>query len=413
LLVTHLHPELTRGGSQQAHYELFQGLRAEADVEAYFLGATDPTTPGLYKAGASITGFDGRSNEFIYLATAYDYLWHRTPPRRHVEAFVELLETIRPDVVHFRHFTYFGMGLLTLARRILPDCRIVFTFCDFFTICEANGHMLRRTDGSVCAGASPVRCHQCFPDRPPEHFMLRRLWFQRHLSVVDRFACPSRFQIEHFVDWGIAREKIFHVPTGQLMYARSAPPDHDGCKNRFGFFGRFIDGKGVHIVLRAVQELRSQGFFDFIVELNADGLETATLPIRREIEAFLAEEAARPPAERNVLNNGPYQADQIETRMQRVDWCIVPSIWREVFGLVISEAWMFGRPVIGSNIGSMAERIEHEVDGLLFEAGDPRALAAAMRRAATEPGLWGRLSAATPEPPSLAGTVTGYRALYQ
>jgi len=40
-------------------------------------------------------------------------------------------------------------------------------------------------------------------------------------------------------------------------------------------------------------------------------------------------------------------------------------------------------------------------------------LAAAMRRAATEPGLWGRLSAATPEPPSLAGTVTGYRALYQ
>jgi len=30
----------------------------------------------------------------------------------------------------------------------------------------------------------------------------------------------------------------------------------------------------------------------------------------------------------------------------------VPSVWWEIFGLVISEAWMFGRPVIAQSINA-------------------------------------------------------------
>ena len=99
--------------------------------------------------------------------------------------------------------------------------------------------------------------------------------------------------------------------------------------------------------------------------------------------------------------------------MARVDWTIVPSVWWEIFGLVISEAWMFGRPVICSNVGGMAERVRHEVDGLHFEMGDPASLAAAIRRASTEDGLWERLHAAVPEPPSRAEMADGFLALYR
>ena len=98
--------------------------------------------------------------------------------------------------------------------------------------------------------------------------------------------------------------------------------------------------------------------------------------------------------------------------MARVDWCIMPSVWWEVFGLVISEAWMFGRPVICSNVGGMAERVRDEVDGLHFEMGDPRALAAAIRRACEEDGLWQRLRDALPEPPGRELMVQGYLPLY-
>ena len=87
LLVSQAHPELKRGGAQQTCYELFLGLSAEPDVEAFFLAAAEPGAyPGLAKPGARITGFDGRKNEFLYLAAHYDTIWHRTTSRRHVEA---------------------------------------------------------------------------------------------------------------------------------------------------------------------------------------------------------------------------------------------------------------------------------------------------------------------------------------
>jgi glycosyltransferase involved in cell wall biosynthesis len=308
--------------------------------------------------------------------------------------------------VHFHHFFTYGVDLLTLTRRVLPDARMVFTFHEFMSICAADGHMVRRTDRSLCTHASPVRCHQCFPDRSPEQFLTRRLWFQAHLGVVDVFTCPSRFMIEHYVRWGIPREKIHHVLNGQRAYGTKQGPA-PGPKTRFGFFGQFVDSKGVHILLRAVQQLRAQGFTGFSVDLNGDNLRYASAAVRQEIEEFLAEEAALPIDEQIVRHNGPYHVDDLGGRMARIDWCIVPSTWWEIFGLVISEAWMFGKPVICSNVGGPAERVEDEIGGLHFALGDHRALARTIERAATEEGLWERLAAGVPPAPARSAMVSG------
>jgi glycosyltransferase involved in cell wall biosynthesis len=105
--------------------------------------------------------------------------------------------------------------------------------------------------------------------------------------------------------------------------------------------------------------------------------------------------------------------DRLPRLMARVDWCVVPSVWWEVFGLVISEAWMFRRPVIASDVGGMAERVQHEVGGLLFPMGDARALAATMHRACTENGLWDRLVAGLPQPPTREAMVAGFADVYR
>ncbi len=414
LLVSVFHPELTRGGAQQVCYELFESLKAAPDFDPVLLASEDRTYPALYKSGARITGFDGRAGEYLFLSCEYDNWWHKTSSPLHVEAFAEFLATIQPDVVHFHHFITFGADLLTLTRRVLPRAKIVFTFHEFISICAADGHMVRRSDSSLCTQASPVRCHQCFPNHGPEQFLMRRMWFMRHLDVVDAFTCPSHFMIDTYVGWGIPREKITCVTNGQRDYSGSGPLGAASPgRNRFGFFGQFIDVKGVQVILRAVRILRAEGFTDFSVDLNGDNLRYATPAVREEIETFRAAEAGLPIEERIVVNNGSYHVDQLRARMSRVDWCIVPSIWWEIFGLVISEAWMFGRPVICSNVGGMAERVRDGVDGLHFEIGDARALAAAIRRACTEPGLWERLAAALPAPPGREEMVAGYRKVYK
>ena len=119
-----------------------------------------------------------------------------------------------------------------------------------------------------------------------------------------------------------------------------------------------------------------------------------------------------PIGDRIVAFNGSYSVDQLPQRMARVDWCIVPSVWWESFALVISEAWMFKRPVIASNVGGPGERVTHEKDGLLFDVADASALAQTIRRACREEGLWKRLVDGIAPPATAEVMANGYLSVY-
>lgn len=61
----------------------------------------------------------------------------------------------------------------------------------------------------------------------------------------------------------------------------------------------------------------------------------------------------------------------------QLDVMIVPSVWKEPFGMVAAESLSCGRPVIASRIGGLPE-IVNDANGTLVEPGDPQALADAM-----------------------------------
>jgi glycosyltransferase involved in cell wall biosynthesis len=411
LLVCMYHPELVRGGSQQIAYEMFEGLKAVEGVEPFLLASADHNSPAMFKSGARITGFDGRPGEFLFLSQNYDYVWQKSPDVNLAQAYKEFLELVRPDVVHFHHFMTYGVDYLTLTRKVLPGARIIFTAHEFLAICAANGHMQRLTDGALCTRASAVRCHQCLPERPPEHYFMRELWMKTHLGVVDVFTTPSRFMVSHYAAWGLDPAKFVHVTNGLRTSAQPIKATR-GKRNRFGFFGQMVDVKGLQILLQAVGLLRAQGFTDFTVEVNGDNIEFASPACRAEIETILAAEAALPAAEQKIIFNGAYHHEQLRARMARVDWVVVPSIWWEIFCLVISEAWAFGRPVITSNAGGPAERVTDGQDGLLFELGDAQALAETMLRACTEEGLWEALAQGIKKPASREEMVQGFLQVY-
>lgn len=56
-------------------------------------------------------------------------------------------------------------------------------------------------------------------------------------------------------------------------------------------------------------------------------------------------------------------------------------------------AWMHGRPVVAFDAGGARHLIIHDDDGLLVPEGDEEALARALWRVQTEPGLAARLGA--------------------
>jgi glycosyltransferase involved in cell wall biosynthesis len=414
LLVSLYHPELVRGGAQQICHDLFEGLSESEGVTPTLLAAVDPTMPQLYKSGARITGFDGRANQFIFLSRGYDYFWHRLQGDDLAEAFANFLRQVKPDVVHFHHFLLYGLDFIALTRRTLPEARIIFTFHEYLAICMANGQMVRKTDGSICDRATPIRCHQCFPETSPEYFFMREMWTKRYLDDVDLFTTPSRFMIDLYAKWGVDPARMAHVTNGQGEGRILALAERPRTKrNRFGFFGQLVDNKGVWVILQAVALLRAEGFTDFVVELNGDNLKYASEARRAEIEAFIEAERARPLDERILVHNGGYEVGQLAALMNRIDWCLVPSVWREAFGLVVSEAWLHGRPVIGSNVGGMAERIVDGENGLHFAVADARSLAETIRRACTEEGLWDKLAAGIKPPAGRDVMVGKYLELYR
>lgn len=87
----------------------------------------------------------------------------------------------------------------------------------------------------------------------------------------------------------------------------------------------------------------------------------------------------------------PVSAKQIVNLLTDYDLLAVPSQWLETGPLVVLEAFAAGIPVIGSNLGGIAELVQHEINGLLVEAASVEAWSRSLQRLNQERDLLIRL----------------------
>jgi len=103
-----------------------------------------------------------------------------------------------------------------------------------------------------------------------------------------------------------------------------------------------------------------------VLEVHGANLEHQSPEFQQKIEELRA-----PLIKQGVVQwVGPYQPHELRSRMAGVDWVVVPSIWWENSPMVIQEAKVCGRPLLVSSIGGMAEKIQHNVDGMTISAGN-------------------------------------------
>ena len=145
-----------------------------------------------------------------------------------------------------------------------------------------------------------------------------------------------------------------------------------------GIWCRFDEWKGLPVAIRAAGLLaKDMPRFRLLVAGGPTaGHESYAEELRR-----LAEREA-PGA---VVFTGWLAPGEIPSFVAGLDVAVHASTGPEPFGLVIAEAMAAGTPLVAPRIGSPLELVEHGVDGLLYEAGNPAALAIAIKRFLDEP----------------------------
>jgi glycosyltransferase involved in cell wall biosynthesis len=401
LVISHGHPDFSIGGAEIAAYNLFRSLQTNRDVEAVdFLARTNQ--PSLGTGAISLKS----PSEYLWRQDIHDWFLLRSAyPTGIYESLRAFVRLKRPDAIFIHHYAHMGLEMLRELRQELPRAFICLTLHEYMAICLNNGQMVKTASKRLCNKESPEECAACFPDRTAESFWLRKHFIQKHFEAANHFVSPSEFLRQRYIAWGIPAEHISVIENGQPKFDRlQADGNRRASRNRFGFFGQINEFKGVDILLQAMHMMKPEVRRTIQVEIHGANLELQEQRYQELIEKL------RVPliGEGSLRWVGAYEPHELQRRMNRVDWVVIPSIWWENSPMVIQEAFCCRRPVIASGIGGMAEKVRHDVDGLHFEARSALDLADTLTTAATSKGLWERLTGNITQPPTYDDSARRY-----
>lgn len=380
VILSLFHPKVVHGGAQQCAYDLFLNLRKYSNLRVCFIGATSPQTNLRTKASAYLRKVPGAEDEYYFFTGEYDYFWHNCVDSRAIKDLTLFLRRLEPRSVFLSHYMHIGIDLLGLLRFALPEVHISVGLHEMLFACLADGQMVKKTNGGLCSKAEPELCAMCFPHITADSFMARHKYNVDLLEMADSYIVPARHLGGVLVkEMGVDPQRV-HVINHPIDLDRYPSPEPDPKRlkaMRFGFFGQFVDNKGIHVLLKAGDLLnRSQPLRPFQIVINGGNKNFASDEYQSKVEGLISGSHAWEHGE--VVELGGYTHDELIRRMAGIDVVVVPSTWPEVFGLVVTEAFACYKPVIAAFIGGLAERVQHGVDGYNFVARDAADLAAKM-----------------------------------
>lgn len=181
---------------------------------------------------------------------------------------------------------------------------------------------------------------------------------------------PSAFLGDLAVGWGARGVTVLPNPAPAI----AVDPSRDELRNRFGmtgptlvFAGRLVEAKALDVGIEAARNAGTP------LLVAGDG------PERARLEAL-----------GHARFLGPLPRQQVLELFRAGDASLLSSAW-ENFPHGVVESLAAGSPVVATAVGGVTEVVRDGENGLLVAPGDPAALADAIARLFSEPGLLDRL----------------------
>ena len=347
----------------------------------------------------------------------FRYLYDNPVVGQHLQRY---LEQLRPDLVHVTSCETMSASVLRTTKE--AGIPLVLSLTDFWFLCPRI--TLLHSDGSLCDGRTTAwECLRCqlfntkayrwprrvLPERLVSALLMkssryagltrqrglrgmagdmadRKAFLRQAIGWPDLRITASSFVRNVYAANGVSAPITVHAYGHDLSWLRGHAGKTPSQTVRIGFIGQITKAKGLHLLLQAYRSLQDsfRGKLSLFIYGNM-----------RSDDAYCDGLAALAATMDGVEFRGTYLHEQSAAVFADLDVLVVPSMWYD-FPLIIHEAFATKTPVVATNLGSVAENVAHEVNGLLFERGDVADLARQLRRIVAEPGLTERLAAEIP-----------------
>ncbi len=335
--------------------------------------------------------------------------------------FLRILDEEKPDLIHFHELESLCGSLLSIAR--IKKIPYVVDIHNYWYLCHQGE--LTNMAGSVCSdflkGKKCVNCYSQYRNSrlgwmyvgyvrntplgklteklarviyrqiarrekslkkpssfPPSLFYNRREFFVKELSKAPIVIFPSQRVKDIYSKYGVSPHRSFVIMALNTTFSHIKPkelPRQPKDKVVFGYVGRVVEAKGVHLILDAVEQLRDLDGL-FVVSIFGGGDEVYIENLKKRAKNM-----------KSVEFKGHYSQDEIQSVLDSIDIAIMPSIWEDCAPIVINELKFSRTPLIGSKIGGIAESVKHGVNGFLFEPSNVSELASYMRKIIENPSI--------------------------
>lgn len=269
------------------------------------------------------------------------------------EAFANMLDVRQPDLVHVHNIygTLTTAVLVEAKRRGIPA---VMTAHDMKLVCPTYLCLDHGRSCEACGGRNFYRAalHACHRNglAASAIFALESYfnrWLRRYESL-HRIIVPSRFLRDLLIRNGIPGNRIAYIPNGVDVQNISPQPEPG---EYVLYAGRLSSEKGILTLMRAMRGTAVP------LRVVGDG------PLRSEVERNIRDAD-------NIYLEGYRRGVQLASLFKDAAFVVLPSEWYENAPLSLLEAYAYGKPVLGAQIGGIPELVVPGETGLLFEAGN-------------------------------------------
>ncbi|MGQ9675071.1 MAG: glycosyltransferase family 4 protein [Chloroflexota bacterium] len=407
LIVVHGYPPTHSGGAERRAERTARALaRRNYQVRVLCVeSATEPQSELRWREAVQdgvlvrrlYFGLEASPNPF---ELSYDNPWIG-------ELVDDLIGQWHPSVLHlFSGYLMSSSVVRVASARKVP---LVISLTDYWWLCHRIN--LLRSDGRRCEGPSPVGCARCYAEiyrryRLPATLLpwgADRFWsvagripalgqllgvprqvkrsqtLMDALRQADVLIAPSRYLADLYLRYGVDSQRLRVWRQGVELSQR--PKRTPSEVLRVGYVGQVKQHKGVDLLLDAWSQLQGPKPRQFFLYGSDKGEEA--------YGCFISERIRRL---KGVVWEGEFRGGEVWPVLANLDVLVVPSRWAENSPNSILEAQAVGLPVIGSNIGGIAELVQHEHNGLLFAVDSAEDLARQLQRLLDDPNLLERLS---------------------